>query len=151
MSPSKFRYLLAGTLFTAFFLISARTDVERKLSSSNFPSVSVTYDTDEMLERYPVYLDFVLSIGKATEPEYSKKLANTYAALRKKDPRGAARFLKGLRFELVHKLELVGMNPAHVTTATPAVRMWVTRYIKAWYREADEYLFKAIAVRPVTQ
>lgn len=119
----------------------------RSLSSLPFPRHEATKDEGDVLSEYPEYLRFVLAIGKDVDPSTSSKLAKTYEQLRKRDPRGAARFLRGLRFEMVQKLEFSGANLATVNTSSPEMRNWVRRYISAWYREADEYLFRSVAFR----
>ena len=48
---------------------------------------------------------------------------------------------------MMQKLEFMGINPKTVDTSTPVMRQWIRRYLKAWHREADEYLFRSIAFR----
>ena len=48
---------------------------------------------------------------------------------------------------MVQKLELMGTATASVSTSSPVIRNWVRRYLKEWYREADEYLFRSLAFR----
>jgi hypothetical protein len=55
----------------------------------------------------------------------------------------AARFLKGLRFEMVQKVELMGVAPQSLNTHTPEMRRWVKRFLPDWVREADEQWFRA--------
>lgn len=119
----------------------------RQPSSLPFPRHRGTKDVDDILSDYPDYLRFVMEIGKDVDPATTQKLGATYTSLRKRDPKGAARFLRGLRFEMVQKLEFLGTSHASVTTSTPVVRQWVRRYLKEWHREADEYLFRSIAFR----
>ncbi len=121
--------------------------IERRISSLPFPRFEATKDEGNILSEYPEYLRFVLEIGKDVDPTTSKQLGKTYDILRKKDSRGAARFLRGLRFEMVQKLELMGTSPQSVNTGNPAIRAWVRRYLASWYREADEYLFRSIAFK----
>lgn len=133
-------YSLSGNL-------SAAEEDLRELSSLAFPKHKVTSDVGDILSDYPDYLQFVLEIGDASDATLARKLRDTYQALRKRHPVGAAKFLKGLRFEMVQKLELMGANPKSMTTQNPDIRRWVTRWMKAWHREADEYLFRAIAMK----
>lgn len=134
----------------AFFLVGA-TDTgmsspfERDVASLGFPTYESTSDEGEILGDYPAYLNFVLEIGKNIDHSTASRLAQTYVKLRKKSPVGAARFLKGLRFEMITKLELMGASPQNINTQTPEIRRWVGRYIKEWLREADEHLFRAYA------
>ncbi len=81
-----------------------------------------------------------------TDEATAKRLAHTFENLKRRNPEGAARFLKGLRFEMVQKLELLGASPAQVSTRTPVYRKWVSRWMKEWLREADEHLFRAVAL-----
>lgn len=119
----------------------------RQPASLPFPRHQSSSDKSDILSEYPDYLRFVLEIGKDVDPQTAQFLSKNYQSLRKRDPSNAARFLKGLRFEMVQKLELMGMSPSSVSTATPSVRQWVKRYLKEWNREADEYLFRSIAFR----
>lgn len=149
-----------ATLICAFFLGLSNTNtvhdsnesitkstVVRQLSSLPFPRLSATSDVDDVVSEYPAYLRFVVEVGKDIDPVTARGLQQTYDKLRRRDARGAARFLRGLRFEMVQKLEFMGINPQTVTTSSPVMRQWIGRYIKAWHREADEYLFRSIAFR----
>jgi hypothetical protein len=119
----------------------------RQISSLAFPQVRQTSDTDDILSTYPAYLKFVLEVGGETDAATARKLADTYTVLRKRYPVSAARFLKGLRFEMVEKMELMGTNTATVSTRTPEVRRWVSRFMKEWLREADEYHFRSVTMQ----
>jgi hypothetical protein len=101
---------------------------------------------DDILKEYPAYLNFVLEVGKDVDHTGANRLSSTYQKLRHRSPEFAARFLKGLRFEMVHKLELMGTAPSHLTTQSPVMRRWVARYMKEWTRECDEHLFRSYAV-----
>ncbi len=117
----------------------------RDLDNLRFPNHPVTNDVGDILETYPDYLKFVVEAGKATNAPLAKRLEEKYAALEKADRGLAARFLRGLRFEMVQKLELTGLANRGVTTAQPGVRRWVGRFLGIWLREADEYMFRARA------
>lgn len=117
----------------------------RDLDNLRFPNHPVTNDVGDILETYKDYLAFVLEAGKATDVATAKRLEEKYAALEKTDRGLAARFLRGLRFEMHQKLELTGLAGRGVTTAQPGVRRWVGRFLTTWVREADEYLFRARA------
>lgn len=119
---------------------------ERDLASMAFPQHRATNDQGDILDEYPEYLQFALTIGRDTNPRLASEIETRYRKLRRADEKLAARFLKGLRFEMVQKLELVGMSPKRVTTQTPALRRWVTKYLGAWLREVDEYQFRAYAL-----
>lgn len=117
----------------------------RQLASLPFPRHASTSDDGDVLSQYDDYLRFVQVIGRDVEPTTARNLQATFEKLRKRDPKGAARFLRGLRFEMVQKLEFLGASPTQISTSTPIMRQWVKRYLKEWHREADEYLFRAIA------
>lgn len=147
-----------GLAITAFFILLLGVSgiqglqldgslIERTISSLPFPRHSATTDQGDILADYPDYLRFVLEIGKDVDSATSKQLAKTYETLRRRDPRGAARFLRGLRFEMVQKLELLGASPSSMNTSNATMRAWVRRYLAAWHREADEYLFRSIAFK----
>ena len=146
------RVIVRGITVAAatFFLVGAADSQtgfpsERDVASLNFPTYESTSDEGEILGEYPAYLNFVLEIGKNVDHKTASRLAQIYVKLRKKSPVGAARFLKGLRFEMVTKLELMGASPQSITTQTPVIRHWVGRYMKDWLREADEHLFRSYA------
>lgn len=117
---------------------------ERTLSST-FPQISSEDDTSDILRSYPAYLAFVLDVGRRTDANTAHRLEDTYGALRKRYPDAAAQFLKGLRFEMVAKLELMGASPSSVSSTSPEMRRWVTKFMRDWVREADEHLFRAVA------
>jgi len=123
------------------------TQVDREPSSMAFPRLRETSDTDEILAQYPAYLDFVLEVARFRNPGMAKRLAYTYSQLRRRDPDGAAMFLRGLRFEMVYKLELMGASPGSISTRTPKIRDWVAKFLPDWWREADEGLFRSLARR----
>lgn len=114
---------------------------------SSLPRVSQESDVDDILESYPAYLHFVVDVGREVDNANTKRLVRIYQTLRKKSPAGAARFLKGLRFEVVQKVELLGVNPDRVHSRTPEMRRFVGRYMKEWVREADEHLFRSISTQ----
>jgi hypothetical protein len=120
---------------------------KRSPTSLEFPQHRLTSDTGDVLSDYPEYLNFVLEIGRATDARAASLLARKYDQLRKADPELAARFLRGLRFEMVQKLEFVGGTNAHITTETPFMRHWVTKFLRSWLREVDEYQFRAYGAR----
>lgn len=133
--------------FGAPVLTPAHGSASRAIASMGFPSVNDASDEDEILKSYPAYLNFVLDISRETDARNAKRLNDLYQRLVRINPPGAARFLKGLRFEMVEKLELSGMNPAQATTRNPEMRRWVTKFLRDWTREADENLFRSIALR----
>ena len=51
--------------------------------------------------------------------------------------------MKGLRFELVQKVELMGKDSREISTSNPIYRRWIQKYLKEWVREADEHLFRS--------
>jgi hypothetical protein len=143
------KMLLLGTVT---FLLSTGTAfggslessyVSRNLSSSKFPLVETERTTNNILDSYPVYLKFVSDIGRDIDRNNSAKLVKLFDSLKRKNPRGAALFLKGLRFEMIQKVELMGKDPRDISTSSPEFRKWVAKYLKEWVREADEHLFRA--------
>lgn len=119
----------------------------REVSSVDFPRVTETNDEDRILKTYPAYLTYVLEVGAETDAATARKLGETYQSLRRRYPTAAARFLKGLRFEMVQKIELMGLAPHQASTRSPEMRRWVHRFIKEWHREADEHLFRAVVLK----
>jgi hypothetical protein len=132
--------LSTGTAFGATFESS---HVSRNLSSNRFPMVETERTTSDILDSYPVYLKFVADIGREVDRNNSAKLIKLFESLKRKNPRGAALFLKGLRFEMVQKIELMGKDPRDISSSSPEFRKWVAKYLKEWVREADEHLFRA--------
>lgn len=133
--------MLAGL----FSLSGANGNVQgsRAITSLEFPQHKLTSDMGDILSDYPDYLKFVLEIGRGTDQRSAQILAQKYSQLRSRNPELAARFLRGLRFEMVQKLEFVGGTNARVTTDTPFMRHWVTKFLREWAREADEYLYRS--------
>lgn len=112
-----------------------------------FPNIEELSDHDDILEKYPQYLRFVLAVGHSVDSQSADRLKKNFERLTKYDPDGAIRFLKGLRFEMMHKMELMGASPRTVTVNNSEIRRWVRRFLPDWGREADEHLFRAIALR----
>jgi hypothetical protein len=112
--------------------------------SSTFPTVSSEDDTSDILRSYPAYLNFVLEVGRRTDARSAQRLEKTYQTLRARYPRAAALFLKGLRFEMVSKIELMGASPSSVNSNSAEMRRWVAKFMPEWSREADEHLFRAV-------
>lgn len=141
---SSLKLILLGTVT---FLLSTGTaygaEVSRNLSSLRFPLVETERSVDDILESYPVYLKFVIEVGKDTDRTRTSQLVKTFESLKRKTPKGAALFLKGLRTEMIHKVDLMGSDPRSLTTSSPELRRWVSKYLAEWVREADEHLFRA--------
>ncbi|MCB0416359.1 MAG: hypothetical protein KDD39_01835 [Bdellovibrionales bacterium] len=116
-------------------------------NSFSFPDLPHYRDDSDVLDQYPAYLEFVLRVSERTQPKLAKGLEGKFNALRQRDPRGAANFLRGLREEILHKLQLTG-TPVHRANAShPVLKKLVKDYMGEWYHEADEYLFRAVARR----
>mgnify|MGYP000947049252 CR=1 FL=1 len=130
-------YSLLEKFIVLAFLISSIS-----LGDMAFPRVSTVRDTDDILEEYPVYLQYVAEIGKRTDAPNTTRLLQIYSKLQKRSPENAARFLKGLRFEMIQKAELIGLSSQSLSTSNPKMRSWVGRFMKEWVREADEQLFR---------
>lgn len=143
-----FFYLRITAIFVGVLSFSLAEEKSRDVSSvQNFPWVKTTADRDEILQDYKPYLRFVLEAGKNTDSRMAVKLADTYSKLEKHFPDAAARFLKGLRFEMLQKLELMGVSYQSVNTSTPEMKRWVRKFLKEWNREADEALFRSVAIQ----
>ena len=112
-----------------------------------FPRVAVREGTEQILQAYSPYLDFVLQIGGQDKGSDARALSHAFVALKQQDPIGAAHFLKGLRFEMLHKLEIEGLSPEEATGQNATLRNWVGRFLSTWTREADEQLFRAVTLR----
>ncbi|NBX93537.1 MAG: hypothetical protein EBQ85_09945 [Proteobacteria bacterium] len=108
----------------------------------DFPSVKAQSDTDDILDNYRAYLDFVVAVGRQTDSSNTQKLEKRFAELEKRNPEGAARFLKGLRVELLDKAERLGRSYGRISSSQSEMRKWVSRFMKDWAREADEHLFR---------
>lgn len=121
------------------------TDLSREIASMQFPRHKATNDVGDIMDDYQDYLNFALTIGKRENPTVARQIEERYFRLKNADEKLAARFLKGLRFEMMQKLELVGLPPKRVTTETPVMRRWVAKYMGLWLREVDEYQFRAFA------
>jgi len=116
---------------------------EREPNSMSFPRVREQNDLDNVLEEYEVYLRYVMEVGNQTNRKQSQRLGLLFRELKRRDEGQAARFLRGLRFEMVQKIEMTGMAPERASTSNAAIRSWVNRFLPIWVREADEYLFRA--------
>lgn len=128
-----------------FVSLNAAQIPQRDIASQAFPIHRATTDVGDIMDQYPEYLEFVLAIGRSENPGVANQIAQRFAKLKRADEKLAARFLKGLRFEMIQKLELVGMPPKRVSTDSPVMRKWVAKYLSAWLREVDEYQFRAYA------
>jgi len=107
-----------------------------------FPQAGVARDTSEILKQYQVYLDFVVQVGKRADVNATKQLETRFAELRSKNPEGAARFLKGLRFELNEKAQRMNRRDVALNSQNPEIIRWVGRFMNQWAREADEHLYR---------
>lgn len=119
--------------------------IDRQTASMAFPNYKATTDVGDIMDDYPAYLQFALTIGRDVNAPVARQIEERYMKLKRADEKLAARFLKGLRFEMVQKLELVGLSPRRVTTDNAVMRKWVAKYMGAWLREVDEYQFRAYA------
>ncbi len=119
----------------------------RDPASRPFPNVSPTSDVDDIIQDYEPYLQFVAAVGKDVDPKNARLLAQKWVVLKKSDKNGAARFLKLLKFEMDQHLQLTGGSSVRMHSDSPAVRKWVKRFIRDWYREADEQLFRTYALK----
>lgn len=112
-------------------------------AASKFPTAEETSDVSDILEDYLPYAQFVLEIGRELSPAQANKFATLYNQLKKRDKVMAAKFLKGLRFEMNEKVELMGAAPSSLSTRHPEMRKWVVKYLPEWNREIDERMFRS--------
>ncbi|NBX75416.1 MAG: hypothetical protein EBQ92_02595 [Proteobacteria bacterium] len=111
-------------------------------AATAFPNVRTVRDTSDILDNYQPYLDFVVRVGNEVDASSTRKMVASFTELKKRNPEAAARFLKGLRFELVDKAERMGRRTVSLTSQNPEMQKWVGRFIKEWAREADEHLYR---------
>ena len=140
-------FIVLGFSFLAMTQPAFAMPSERALASMSFPNIEATSSRTEVLSLYPAYLQFVVDVGKTVDNANAGRLMKIYQILLQRSPNSAALFLKGLRFEMVEKAELMGRNPTQLSTQTPEIRRWVAKYMKEWVREADEHLFRAVTIR----
>lgn len=123
----------------------SKSQLARVPSSMAFPTYDRTSDVDDILDDYPAYLRFVVEASR-NNPR-AQQLQRDYEKLAKVNPRGAAIFLKTLRSEMVHKLQLMNLPARRVSSADPRIRDWVEKFLPEWNREVEEHLFRATARR----
>jgi hypothetical protein len=134
---TKWLFILVGSAILQFGMMSSA------FAGPGFPQVKSVFDTDDILERYEVYLSFVTQIGRDVDRNNTQRLLKIYSSLKRRSPDHAATFLKGLRFEMISKADLMGADSDALTNRNPELRRWVGRYMKEWVREADEHLFRS--------
>lgn len=120
-----------------------KSQLARVPSSMAFPSYDRTSDVGDIIDDYPAYLRFVVEASGNSKS--GQQLANDYEKLVKVNRRGAAIFLKTLRSEMVHKLQLMNLTPRRVTSSDSRIREWVQKFLPEWNREMEEHLFRALA------
>lgn len=119
----------------------------RHPDSMRFPQIEETRDEDDILESYPRYLEFVLECSKTSHWRSAKNLEKKYRVLRQYSPKAAAKFLVGLRFELIQKIQFSHMDARRLSSTNRSFRIWAGQNVSNWYREADEHLFRAVVYR----
>lgn len=135
--------LVTALLGLGMTLSDSGATARREITAMDFPKVREQSDLDDILSDYEVYLNFILEVGNQTNRKQAERLNAIYRNLKKKDEAQAARFLRGLRFEMVQKLEMTGLTPERASTNNTAIRQWVTKFLPVWLREADEYQFRS--------
>jgi hypothetical protein len=115
----------------------------RVVASQPFPRHPRLRDEDEILERYRDYLVFAVSIGRSTNSSQARDLMDQFSKLEKESPTHAAQFLKGLKYEMDQKVEILGLVPSRVYSSHPRLRPWVGKFLPVWLREVDEARFRA--------
>jgi len=111
-------------------------------ATSSFPLVRTVRDSSDILKNYQPYFDFVVQIGNQVDSTSTRKMVASFVELKKRNPEAAARFLKGLRFEMMDKAERMGRRQDGLTASNPELQKWVGRFIRDWAREADEHLYR---------
>lgn len=111
-------------------------------AGSAFPHVSPARDSQEILKRYQPYLDFVVQVGRKADVASTQRMESKFLELKKRNPEGAARFLKGLRFEMIDKAQRMGQQEGALTSQNPELIRWVGKFMGQWAREADEHLYR---------
>lgn len=120
-------------------------DASRNLASMALPNVDSSNDADDIVQNYEVYFQFIVDAGKRIDRRRTEQMVQAYQKLRKTDLNGAARFLKGLRYELIHKLNLTGTSHSRFNTHSRYVQKWVKRFLPEWSREIDEQYYRSYA------
>lgn len=110
--------------------------------AGEFPLVKAAQSSHEILKTYQPYLDFAVQVGRQSDGSSAQRLLISFQKLRTRNPEAAARFLKGLRFEMMEKAQRMGRSETKLSSNHPEIRMWVGRFIQEWAREADEYLYR---------
>ena len=121
----------------------APLNAAREVASLRFPLVPAEQEEEEIVSKYVSYLKFVVAIGNEVDATNSRLLVQTYQKLSRYDRAAAARFLKGLRYELLQRIDFSGWNPRTVSTNSAEMRRFVARYLVVWVREADEHHFRS--------
>lgn len=93
----------------------------------------------DILKSHQPYLDLVVGIGQQVDPQNTQRMIQVFQQLRNRHPESAAKFLKGLRFEINEKMQRMGSTGYE---RNPQFRKWVSQYMKDWAREADEHLYR---------
>ena len=119
----------------------------RSLASLAFPSVDEESDTDDIIENYEVYLRYLIDAGNRVSRSRTKRIAAKYTKLKSYNEDLAANFLKGLRYEMVHRVQITGVHPRRFHSRSSGARKWVGRFLRDWEQEIDEYLYRAYAFR----
>ncbi len=138
--------LVLGLAVTNMYVQSLEQKIDestRQPNAMEFPKVREQSDVDDIIDDYQVYLKYVLEVGSQTNRKQAQRLDVLFRELKRRDEGQAARFLRGLRFEMVQKLEMSGMSPTSASTNNAHIRSWVNRFLPIWVRECDEYLFRA--------
>lgn len=114
--------------------------------SPSLPRLEALNDDKEILEAYPAYLTFVYQMGQSLDKEYSEKFKDSYLKLYDTETRLAARFLKGVRYEILQYLQTRNLSLEEASLKNRRFSKWLTRYLRVWVREADELRFRSMAV-----
>ena len=110
-------------------------------SASPFP-MTAPADDDEIVRYYSPYVMFVAEVAKSMDAAKAEKMVKLFNDLKKASPEEAAQFLKGLRLELIHGLELANVDLKKMKSTSPQVRRVVSRSLGNWVSELDESIFR---------
>lgn len=140
---------LRALTFAAVFSLSGHLPVgqfhgsqgEREIASAF--SVANRSDSVDILSEYRVYFDFVVRAARASSPKWASQMSDEFRKLERQNPDYAAKFLKGLRFEVDQKFSMMGWRDGHRVVNSPVVQRWVAHFAPVWAKELDEYRFRA--------
>lgn len=143
--------LIGVTLFGGTATASPLKAGIDRTPAAAFPYAEKEDDYDDMLEDYQVYLNFVVSVGRRVNSRRARNIAQKFSKLKSQDPREAARYLKGLKYEMDHRRLLTRKSRRALGSGSRYTRRWIGRYLDNWENELDEALFRSYVKRMVAR